>query len=85
MKGVCNFLRASSSFPPIPHVNNETLPYLCTRKKSLLFNHGFVFAGAFMEGMAKAFEAPEMLVVGRGLVGLNCGRQKKKLIKCKNS
>ena len=32
-----------------------------------------MFIGAALEGMSKPFQYPEMLIVGRGFVGMNCG------------
>ncbi|XP_013412015.1 solute carrier family 2, facilitated glucose transporter member 1 [Lingula anatina] len=43
------------------------------RKGGLMFNHTFALIGTLLEGLCKVTAAPELLIVGRGFVGFNCG------------
>lgn len=43
------------------------------RKKGLLLNNVFGIAGALLMGLAKPFKSYEMIMIGRFIIGLNCG------------
>lgn len=43
------------------------------RKRTLLLSHVFVFSGAALSTACVAAEAPELLMIGRVLVGINSG------------
>ena len=44
-----------------------------TRKKSLLLNNVLGILGALFMGLAKPCNSFEMIIVGRFIIGLNCG------------
>ena len=47
--------------------------FLHCRKRGLLFIHSIMFVGVFLESIAQPTGVPELMVVGRALVGINCG------------
>ena len=44
------------------------------RRNALLFNHLFMIIGAIAEGCTTVANAPELLIVGRALIGLSSGK-----------
>lgn len=52
----------------------ERLFILFYRKRGLLFNGIFMFVGTLLEGISKPAKIPELLIIGRGLIGINCGK-----------
>jgi MFS transporter, SP family, solute carrier family 2 (facilitated glucose transporter), member 1 len=44
------------------------------RKKSLLFNNILGIIGGLLMGLSKPAKSYEMIIVGRFVIGLNCGK-----------
>ena len=48
--------------------------YFAIRKRAILCSHVFAFIGAAMSTACVAAKSPELLIIGRVITGINCGR-----------
>ena len=49
--------------------------FIYNRKKSLMLNNILGLAGGVLMGLSKPAKSYEMIIIGRFIIGLNCGKK----------